>query len=202
MKTLLAIMTLSLLGTTALNSPPLREGPGEGAEQQPDVQQVFAAKQGNTLPLPLPQGRGVQNEPADNATTFLTIDIIIDPKGKPLGAYQFELTTKGATFFIVGIEAGEHAAFDHDRPPYYDRTADHRNVDRLIVGEYALPDLDAEALPTGPVRVATIHAVFDRHELAQGPITFNLKLTAAGDADAKPIDATATYRFRNPERSE
>jgi hypothetical protein len=57
--------------------------------------------------------------PAPSPFTF--VDVFIDPQGKPLAAYQFELRTTAGEAKLVGIEGGEHAAFAH--PPYYDPKA-------------------------------------------------------------------------------
>lgn len=183
MKTLLAItMICSLLGTTVLNPPPLREGPGEGddrvdCEFDPDVIAAFA--------------------------TFATLDITIDPKGKPLGAYQFELSSKNGDFRVVGIEAGDHPAFDHERPPYYDRVADERQTERLIIAEFARADLVADALPTQPVLIVKLHVMLvrDKAEIEKDP-AFELTLITAGDTDGKKIDAKLSHTLQIPERPE
>jgi hypothetical protein len=150
-------------------------------------------------------GRGGQtNEPIEfvqeNETTFATLDITIDPKGHPLGAYQFELTSEDNTFTIVGVEAGEHAAFDHGRPPYFDPVATQGENDRLILAEYAKPALDADQLPTDLIRVATVHIMFDNPVLDNEPPTIQLTLTAAGNAEGERIDAQISHTFRTPER--
>ena len=186
MKTLIAIMLMSLLSTTALNSPPLREGPEE-------------------VPGKIP-GEGVDPiEPAGQAarpaaTTFTTIDIIIDPQGQALGAYQFELTSEDAAFTVVGVEAGEHEAFNHGRPPYFDPVAKQGETDRVVLAEYALPTLDAGQLPTDAVRVARIHVEFAGQQNQDEQPAIQLKLTTAGNADGEPINAQISYSFRTPER--
>jgi len=59
---------------------------------------------------------------------FAWVDVSIDPRGKPLACYQFELTARDADVTLVGVEGGEHAAFI--QPPYYDP---HANVQNRIV---------------------------------------------------------------------
>jgi hypothetical protein len=135
-------------------------------------------------------------------TTFLTIDISIDPDGQPLGAFQFELTSDNASFTVVGVEAGEHVAFDHGRPPYFDPVAHQDGTDRLVIAEYAKPELKADQLPTQAVRVATVHVMFSGPLQEHENPTIQLNLTAAGDADGERIDAKASYSFRTPERPE
>jgi len=176
MKTLAATILFVLLSAWGLSSIAL----AERDEQQPPVQDG-----------PVPAG-----------TTFLTLDVTIDPNGQPMGAYQFELTSDNASFTVVGVEAGEHAAFDHGRPPYFDPVATQGETDRLILAEYALPEFDADQLPTRAVRVATVHVMFadPLHEHENPSIQLNL--TAAGDADGERIDADVSYSFRTPERPE
>lgn len=170
---------MAWIGTRAIANAPQPEAQQPDARGQQAWQRVSAADQAR----------------------FATIDITIDPQGKPLGAFQFELTAAQGSFTVVGVEAGGHAAFNHGRPPYFDRTAERINTDKLIVAEYALPSLDADALPTKATRVVTVHVMLEGAVAAE-PDTLQLKLTAAGDADGKPIDATAHASFRNPERPE
>lgn len=133
------------------------------------------------------------------APVFQTIQVTIDPQGKPLGAYQFELTAEKGTFTVVGLEAGDHPAFDHDRPPYFDRSTLQRGTDRLIVAEYARPDVKTHALPTKPVHLVTVHVMSDA-PIGTEQNDIELKLITAGDADGQLIDATVSYTI--PERPE
>lgn len=192
MKTLMAIMMVTLIAATqssgrepgaamfdAAEAPDLAQGNGSGL---PPGALVFCA--------------------AEEATTFATIDITIDPLGQALGAYQFELTTEDATFTVVGVEAGDHAAFDRGRPPYFDPIATQGETDRLILAEYAKPALDADQLPNDATRIATVHVMFIAQPGEDEPPTIQLTLTAAGNADGERIDAKISYSFRTPERPE
>lgn len=134
--------------------------------------------------------------------TFLTLDITLDPKGQPLGAYQFELTSENASFTVIGVEAGEHDAFNHGRPPYFDPVAKQNKIDHLVLAEYAKPNLTANQLPTDAVRVATVHVMFTDQPNEDEPPTIQLTLTTAGNAEGERIDAAASYTFRTPERPE
>ncbi|MGB0767285.1 MAG: hypothetical protein ACPGYV_06210 [Phycisphaeraceae bacterium] len=127
---------------------------------------------------------------------FATIDLTIDPLGQPLGAYQIELTSLDADFAVVGVEAGEHDAFDHGRPPYFDPVALVDGTDRLVIAEYARTDIEADALPTTPVRIATVHVELPIVASDAAKPLLRLTLLAAGDAEGKRIDAKATYAFR------
>lgn len=148
-----------------------------------------------------------RNTPAPAATrrvqnpapvTFVSVQLLIDPNGRPLAAYQLELDSAGAEFQVVGLVASPHAAYT--REPYYDLNANHRNTDRLILANYSLAD--ADDLPAGPVEVATVNLAlrgsYPAHDLP--PLT--LKLTAAYDPDGEKIDAAASYQMSVPERGE
>src|SRR5882762_2504371 len=67
-----------------------------------------------------------QSTTQTSATRFIYVDVYVDPKGEPLGAYQFEFTTETGHITIAGIEAGEHPAFSK-QPPYYDLAAIQQN---------------------------------------------------------------------------
>jgi len=196
---MLALSTLSLTGLPL----PLRErAGGEGRNSNGPRPAEIVLCENNTGPSPQPspwEAEGAEHVAA-NPAYFATLDIIIDPQGKPMGAYQFELTSPHAGFTVVGVEAGEHPAFNHGRPPYFDRTAQQQNTDKLIVAQYALPDLAADKLPTGPVRVATIHVMLQGNPHDEPDLT--IRLITAGDAEGNKIDAAPSYKFRNPERPE
>ncbi len=203
MKTLLSItMLLALLGASALNPAPLREGPGEGAELLASAEQVTTASPRAALPQPLPPGSGVLNQVAEKRSSFATLIITLDPLGKPLGAYQFELTSAESPFKVLGVEGGDHAAYHHDRPPYFDPVVQEQGSDRLILAEYALPKLTAEALPTTPVVVAKVSVMFDRAVDANELPAITLRLITAGDADGQKIDAKLSHTIQFPSRSE
>jgi len=143
------------------------------------------------------------DEPVLAGTVFMAVDITIDPQGQPLGAFQFEMTSPDTSFTVVGVEAGDHDAFDHGRPPYFDPIAQRDQTDRLILAEYAKPALKADQLPTDPVRVATVHVMLTipEHDQPEPPEPLiQLTLTAAGNAEGERIDANISYSFRNPER--
>ena len=149
-----------------------------------------------------PPLREVVQQPAESHTTFATIDITIDPLDKPLGAYQFELTSPDASFKVLGVEGGGHPAFDHGRPPYFDPVVREAGADRLILAEYALPQFDAEELPDAPVLIAKVAVLFERPIDANEPPTIELTLTTAGDADGNKIQANLGHTLQIPERSE
>ena len=149
-----------------------------------------------------PEFRDVGPAPVPVQSTFLTIDITIDPQGQPLAAYQFEMISPDTSFTVVGVEAGEHAAFDHGRPPYFDAVAQADQTDRLILAEYAKPDLAADQLPAEAIRVVTVHAMVPIEDGQAPEPLIQLTLITAGNADGERIDAKVSYTFRTPERPE
>ena len=87
------------------------------------------------------------------AGRFLAVDVFLDSP-IPVAAWQFELTETIGMMKVVGIEAGDSAVFGD--APYYDREAVRLGTaDRIVVADFSLADEDE--LPSGRIRVATIH---------------------------------------------
>src|SRR3954470_6669552 len=76
---------------------------------------------------------------------FAAVDILIDPQNQPLAAWQLEFAAEPGQISLVGVETGDHVAYNA-RPPYYDPTALAGN--RIILGDYSL----AQTLPNKPFR--------------------------------------------------
>lgn len=113
---------------------------------------------------------------APAAVRFGAVDVYIDPAGKPLAAYQFELKAKGGDVKLIGIEGGEHPAFRG--PPYYDTRA---NVaDRIVIAGFDT----GHDLPAGRTRVARLMVA------VTGAPDYAAQLQVAANADGRPIDAT------------
>src|SRR5215213_3105646 len=87
---------------------------------------------------------------ASAQTRFVAMDLIIDPQGESLAAYQVEIRASAGTK-IVGVEGGEHPEFR--KAPYYD--AKGIQQDRLIIAAFSTAD--ATKLPNRPTRAVTIH---------------------------------------------
>lgn len=87
---------------------------------------------------------------ASAQTRFVAMDLIIDPKGEPLAAYQIEITAP-AGVKIVGVEGGQHPEFR--KAPYFDPKA--IQSDRLIAAAFSAAN--AARLPSTAMRVLTIH---------------------------------------------
>jgi hypothetical protein len=80
-------------------------------------------------------------QPEDAQTRFQAIDLFIDPQNQPLAAYQLDFHATRGTIRIVGIEGGEHGAFN--KAPYYDPKAIQN--DHILLAAYSLAD--APTLP-------------------------------------------------------
>ncbi len=119
------------------------------------------------------------------AVRFEFIDIYVDSGDAPLAAYQFELTDSAESIKIVGIEGGEHEAFN--APPYYDPKALKNN--RVIIAAFST----ADDLPTGRTRVATVHVQVEVDVIPE--ITINLE--TAGDVQGNEIDAGVSFVYSN-----
>jgi hypothetical protein len=113
-----------------------------------------------------------------SSTRFGAVDVYIDPQGKALAAYQFELTSTGANVTLVGVEGGEHSAFA--KPPYYDS---HANLERRIV--IAAFNIGTD-LPKAKTRVARLMV----HISGSGQAHYNAKLHVAASSEGAAIPAT------------
>ncbi len=119
---------------------------------------------------------------ADNETRFTTVEIYLD-SSEPVAAWQFELNERNGVMKVVGVENGDSEAFD--RAPYYDREAVQLGTaDRIIVADYSLADKDL--LPSGRVRVATVHLMLS----SQNEPDFDVQLITANTHDGQVIDAS------------
>ncbi len=146
---------------------------------------AFFAAAAPTQPDELPE----VNPPlsATQAVRFATFDVVIDPKGQPLAAYQLELTADSPHVKLAGIEGGEHTAFRD--PPYYDPAAMSRN--RVILAAFNT----GSDLPKQPFRAARLHVQISDHATPK----WEVKLTVASSADGTSLrDATATASPSSP----
>jgi hypothetical protein len=108
---------------------------------------------------------------------FVPLEIYVDPAGKPLGAYQFELRAKTGQIKIVGVEGGTHSAFK--QAPYYDPAA--LADERIIVAAYSTD----EHLPTKRTHVATVHL----QVIGDTDPEYQLRPTVLADDKGRFIDA-------------
>jgi hypothetical protein len=122
---------------------------------------------------------------ASAQTRFVAMDLVIDPQGEALAAYQVEIRAS-ANVKIVGVEGGEHPEFR--KAPYYDPKGIQH--ERLIVAAFSAAD--ASKLPNRPTRVLTVHLQCD------GEPKLETILKVAGDARGQKINAKAELTKRNP----
>jgi hypothetical protein len=112
---------------------------------------------------------------------FTYVDVMIDPRGEPLAAWQFEFSAAVGQISLVGIEAGDNAAYAK-RLPYYDPAALAGN--RIIVGDYSLDS----GVPRSKTRVARLMLEI-RGDAKPRYVT---KVMAAANADGKTIPVELT----------
>jgi hypothetical protein len=117
---------------------------------------------------------------AATATSFTSVDLFVDTHGQALAAYQLEIKTP-AHVIVVGIEAGEHAAFAKT-PPYYDPAA--MGHERVVLAAFST-DHD---LPHGRTRIARLHVMIDGQQPARN---YTANLLVAADAEGKTIIGAA-----------
>jgi hypothetical protein len=116
-------------------------------------------------------------EPAQGRVRFAPVRVYLDSGDKPLAAYQFELRARTGQIKIVGVEGGEHPAFQE--APYYDPAA--LMNDRIIIAAFNT----GSDLPHGRTRITTIHLQI----LGDAEPQYELKLVTAADQDGREIHA-------------
>jgi hypothetical protein len=116
-------------------------------------------------------------KPAQGRVRFAPVHVYLDSGDKPLAAYQFELRAKTGRIKIVGVEGGEHPAFQE--APYYDPAA--LMNDRIIIAAFNT----GSDLPHGRTRIATIHLQI----LGDAEPQYELKLMAVADDNGQEIPA-------------
>jgi hypothetical protein len=112
---------------------------------------------------------------------FAPLHIYLDSGNKTLAAFQFELKAAAGQIKIVGVEGGQHKAFEE--APYYDPAA--LANDRIIIAAFNT----GSELPKGRIRIATIHLQI----IGNAEPDYELKLIVAADADANEISAKISF---------
>ena len=125
----------------------------------------------------------------EQTVRFQAVDLFIDSKETPLAAYQLEFLVKSGDAKVVGVEGGEHQAFQE--APFYDPLAIQR--ERVIIA--AFNTTSADKLPKGKTRVATIHLQVGGDRRPQ----FELKLEAAATIGGRSVSVEATFAERKTE---
>jgi hypothetical protein len=132
--------------------------------------------------VPVLARQSAQDDPSNEPKVrFSPLHIYIDSGNKSLAAYQFELKTTAGQIEIVGVEGGEHKAFQE--APYYDSAA--LTQDRIIIAAFNT----GRELPTRQTRIATIHLQI----LDEVQPEYELTLTVAADEDGDEIPAKISY---------
>lgn len=125
---------------------------------------------------------------AEPATRFQAVHVFLDTKTEPLAAYQVLIRATKGDVKIVGIEGGEPAAFK--QPPFYDPKAIQQ--ERVILAAFSTQP-KAE-LPTGKIRVATVHL----QVTGEVEPEFETKLQAAANHAGKKISSTVSIEPVKP----
>jgi hypothetical protein len=113
---------------------------------------------------------------ATTASSFGWVDVYLDPRNKPLAAYQVEFVIADDAATVVGIEGGDAAAFK--QPPYYDAAA--MSQSRVILAAFST----GSDLPAARSRVARVHVQFQKPDRK-----YTAKLITAATADGGKIPA-------------
>jgi hypothetical protein len=130
-------------------------------------------------------------EKADKGARFGTLEVFLDPKGKPMAAYQLKVSFLAGQATIVGIEGGGHPAFSE--PPFYDPKA--MRKEKVVLAAFST--LGPKKLPTSKVRVATLHL-----RIAGEPLKYTYELVTAANAKGKRIPAAVSFKERVAEAGE
>jgi hypothetical protein len=119
----------------------------------------------------------IRSDTSKPAVRFSTVDVLIDPHGLDLAAYQLEFLADPNRVTLVGIEGGQHPAFK--APPYYDPKA-------LAGNRVILAALNAGTdLPKSNTRVARLHLQIS----GDAKPNLSAKLLVAASSNEKVIQA-------------
>jgi len=125
---------------------------------------------------------------AEPGIRFQAIHVHLDVKSDSLAAYQISVRATKGKVGIVGIEGGEPAAFR--QPPFYDPKAIQQ--ERVILAAFSTkPKAD---LPTGRVRIATIHLQIAGEEEPE----FEANVQAAANVEGAKISPTVSIEPVKP----
>lgn len=128
--------------------------------------------------------------PAPAAVRFGHVDVFLDTANQSLAAYQCEITATAGDVTLVGIEGGEHPAFE--QPAYYDPKALGQN--RIILGAFNT----GTDLPRGRTRVARLMVRIT----GDARPAFEATVQVAAAPDGKLTPATIFLSGPDPEGAE
>lgn len=109
-------------------------------------------------------------------TVFRAYDVVVDPGGRPLSAYQVEISYDRDACSLVGIEGGEKP---FARAPYYDPRG--LTAGRVVIADFTT----APGAPRGRVRVARVHV----EEHGDGEPALRVRKVVAGTTGGARIAA-------------
>ncbi len=117
------------------------------------------------------------------AGRFAAFDLVIDPHGQPLAAWQVEISGPADAVTVVALEGGDGV---FDAPPYYDPKAVDGKSERVVLAAFSLEK--AAKLPWQAVRVATVSL------FVKGNAKVGAKLVVATDDNGKTLNADCTLK--------
>ncbi len=117
-----------------------------------------------------------------SAVRFQTVDVTLDPKGRPIAAYQIEFIADADRVKLVGVEGGDHAAFRE--PPYYDPAA--LSNHRVILAAFST----SADLPRTSTRVARLHVQVSGDEEPRW--SAKLIVASSDTSDSIPVEVSVS----------
>ncbi len=157
----------------------------------------------DTPPTPSP--------PPGVSLQYQSVPVYIETGGQPLAAYQVEVVGsmgRMGAVKVVGIGNGDAAAFAEPPiptlgpagVPLHDATAVERGSERIVLAAFSLAD--ADSLPSGIVKVATVEYQLIGEGEPRKDVRFAARLIAAGDAEGRPLkNASVSLVDPTPEPS-
>ena len=121
------------------------------------------------------------DRPQPDPSRFVPVHIYLDCGEELLAAYQFEFKAVAGQIKIVGVEGGDHAAFNE--PPYYDPDA--LMNDQIMIAAFNT----GSDLPTGKTRIATLHLQVTGDIIPE----YEVQLITAANTDGRRIPVEITY---------
>lgn len=126
-----------------------------------------------------------QNEPGQEAPAlrFVSVDVLVDPAGQTLAAWQVRVEDRTGAAKLVGVEGGEDPSFA--APPHHDPRA-------LSTGAVVLAAFDeSDTGPTGETRVARLSFAVEGNATPDFAVTAEVVASPTG-----PIQAATTRLLR------
>ena len=196
------VVLLACLAATAWVVSPGRAQPRVGGAAQAESAGELPSE--GVDPLAMPQPTTTAMPPPGVDRKFRSVPIFIDTGDVPLAAYQVEVAGTMGTMGklkIISVGNGDAPAFaDPPMPelageaaPFHDEAAvSGEDSERIVLADFSLAD--ADALPHGVTRVATVELVL----IGEGEPRLTARLIVAADPEGKPI-RNATVTLKDPD---